>query len=825
MEAVSLRTSLHGPCTPQGQRQHAFSTKSLRRSHPHEQSAAHGLRSLACGALSAACLRQRKSRAQVLVMHQQMPRTEEASEAVKRLSPLNVPDTTIVTSAEEADKVMDKLLNLKDSVHAIDTEVRGWDPDLSPHLHGEIICWSIYCGDDVDFGNGPRLFIDNLDEDGQLRGLVEHFKRYLEDPEIPKVFQNYSFDRAMFLKHGCDVAGFFADTMNLARLDNSDANSYSLEELGKRYLGDCWGKRSLSQFMKEEKAKSVAELHLHKDPNVRAQWMDYSTFDTLVTWKLHQVLWDRLGRTRPTAPVAGQPTVGLLEFYERFWRPFAEVLCHIEERGLRVDRDFLCKQLKVAEDDLRKEREAFMNFIHQQWERLYPNNEQLLESFECFNPNSTHQMRQLLYGKDVQVVAGVAIGGLRLPKVKVAKKEESTSTEAIEKLAGKDPAAGESGCGLAFKKLGQEGCMGLRSRIRESQVGKAITFLTKFSDDQLADGEGRVHTSLGIDTRTGRLSSRKPNLHQVPAVNKDYYQIRSSIIPAPGKSFIIADYGQLDLRVLAHTCGCPNLVNALSTGIDLHSHTAVQMYPYLQEAIDAGEISLEDGHERPSLKDVYPSERRAAKAVNFGIAYGLTSRGLAEQLRCSPSEATDMIDKWHAAYPQVEKWQRQNVATAERGDLTVRTFRGRPRHLFNLSKKTIEKSYQKRQNSLAYGKRTKENEKKWQPRSPEDTKRWREYYAAIRQANNSPVQGGSADLVAEAMVKAELDLELKKLGYVMVLQVHDELIFEGPEEHEQQALLAVKRIMEDPFLDDYKFLVPLVVDAKVAKSWHEAKHA
>jgi len=149
----------------------------------------------------------------------------------------------------------------------------------------------------------------------------------------------------------------------------------------------------------------------------------------------------------------------------------------------------------------------------------------------------------------------------------------------------------------------------------------------------------------------------------------------------------VADYGQLDLRVLAHTSGCPDLIGALKSGIDLHSHTAAQMYPHIQDAIDKGEVSLEGDYSQRLVKDVYPSERRSAKAVNFGIAYGLTSYGLAKQLSCQEREAQDMIDKWYEAYPKVKQWQSEVIEEAERSVVRVHTYRGRPRHILGLLKR------------------------------------------------------------------------------------------------------------------------------------------
>jgi len=710
-----------------------------------------------------------------------------------------------VSTKEEAERVMKILMGAKEKCagriryHAVDTEVRGWSPSLSPYGNGEVICFSIFCGPDLDFGNGEQLFVDNLDKDGNLRGLVEYFRPYFEDPDVKKVFQNYAFDRAMLLNHGCRVAGFAGDTMHIARLVNSDLESVSLEELGNLFLGPAWAKRKLAEFMNEEKTGNVEALHNSEDPAVREAWIDYSAFDAQVTSKLHEVLLQKLTRD-------------LSDFYEKFWVPFAEVLVDIEERGVHLDQDFLSQQLEAADEDLAQANADFQSFLRKAWTRRYADSARLPELLDCverFNSNSPKQMKQLLYGTGVKDVARTVVGGLGLPAVKIGKALESTSFEALKTLAGADPKAGKFG--IALDELGEEGCVGLHYRAEASKISKAKTsFLEKLTDSDIVDENGRLHTSLSLLTKTGRITSRNPNLQQIPAVDKDRYQIRNAFTPAPGQLFVIADYGQLDLRVLAHTSECPALIGALHAGIDLHSHTAAQMYPHIQKAIDSGEVSLEGGDDRPCVKDAYPSERRSAKAVNFGIAYGLTDYGLSQQLDCPKDQAKDMIDKWYDAYPKVKEWQGKVVEDAETGLLRVYTYRGRPRHLIDLVKG-------KKRGKARYGKTLfrKQND---------DSEFW-EYLSATRQAINAPVQGGSADVVVEAMVKAWKDPELLELGYKMILQVHDELIFEGPEENAEKALEAVRRVMENPFLDDYQFRVPLVVDAKVASSWHEAKHA
>lgn len=487
-----------------------------------------------------------------------------------------------------------------------------------------------------------------------------------------------------------------------------------------------------------------------------------------------------------------------MDFYDTYWLPFGDVLVDIEERGIYVDVKHLKEQEVKAEAFLVEEYSKFKEWLAAEWARRAPRVHEL--DAELFNSGSPAQMKQLLYGKKTEEVAGVSIAGLGLPQDLKAKSQ--TGAEVIERFAGKDPEAGE--CGTAEDVIGQAGCIGLMHRVRAVQTAKALSTFLKPLQKNVCENS-RVHTSMNLHTRTGRLSSRNPNLQQMPALLNDRFEVRQAIQAAPGMKFIIADYGQLDLRVLAHASGCKKMCAALSSGVDIHSNTAVGMYPEIQEAIANGTVALEETPGVACVKDKFPSQRRNAKAVNFGIAYGLTAIGLSEQLKVSRDEAQDMIDKWYIAYPGVISWQRETIKAGINvvGIPYVETPRGRRRQLPML-----------RGNGNVRGQR-----------SSHAGKIDFELLSAQRQASNSPVQGGSADIVVEAMLKASKDKEINELGYKMVLQVHDELIFEGPEEHSQQALAAVRRVMEHPFLDDLEFAVPLPVDAKAAQTWHDAKHA
>lgn len=163
--------------------------------------------------------------------------------------------------------------------------------------------------------------------------------------------------------------------------------------------------------------------------------------------------------------------------------------------------------------------------------------------------------------------------------------------------------------------------------------------------------DSRIHCSLNINTETGRLSARKPNLQNQPALDKDTYKIRNAFVCEPGNKLIVADYGQLELRVLAHMTNCKAMIEAFKLGGDFHSRTAISMYPEIKEKIDKGEVYLEWDYskgkpDKPLVKDAYASERKKAKIMNFSIAYGKTSHGFAADFNCTLEEAQEIVEIW-----------------------------------------------------------------------------------------------------------------------------------------------------------------------------------
>jgi len=264
----------------------------------------------------------------------------------------------------------------------------------------------------------------------------------------------------------------------------------------------------------------------------------------------------------------------------------------------------------------------------------------------------------------------------------------SVTADVVRRLAG-DPFEDPPKYGTAYDFFGggdegHDACVALFSLCAIGSIDTMIAnFLTSLQS--LADHQSRVHCSLNLNTETGRLSSRRPNLQNQPALEKDKYKIRKAFEASPGNSLIVADYGQLELRLLASMTKCQSMIDAFESGGDFHSRTALDMFDYVREKVDSGDVLLEWDYAngdppKPLLKDEFASERRKAKTLNFSIAYGKTAHGLSQDWGVSQKEAQDMLDKWYDARPEVREWQANTKAYARKYGAT-RTLMGRYRQL------------------------------------------------------------------------------------------------------------------------------------------------
>lgn len=278
----------------------------------------------------------------------------------------------------------------------------------------------------------------------------------------------------------------------------------------------------------------------------------------------------------------------------------------------------------------------------------------------------------------------------------------------------------------------------------------------------------RVHTSYSLaSTTTGRLSSSDPNLQNIPVRTESGRKIRQAFIAEAGNKLISADYSQIELRVLAHIADIPQLKQAFADGLDIHAMTASEMFGVPIEGMD-------------------PMVRRQAKAINFGIIYGISAFGLANQLSISRSDAKSYIDTYFERFPGIRTYMEDTKAFA-RTHGYVETIFGRRAHYPEINSKNP--------NMRAFNER-----------------------AAI----NAPIQGSAADIIRRAMVRMEEALTKTTLSAQMLLQVHDELIFEVPEEEVDATIPVVRDIMEQACLPLIDLSVPLQVDARAADNWNEA---
>ena len=356
---------------------------------------------------------------------------------------------------------------------------------------------------------------------------------------------------------------------------------------------------------------------------------------------------------------------------------------------------------------------------------------------ESFNPGSPKQLGEILFGK------------LGLPGGKKTRTGQwSTDARTLEDLAA-------------------EG----HDLPRHIVDWRQITKLKGTYTDALPlhmDAAGRIHTSYSMaSTTTGRLSSSEPNLQNIPVRTEEGRAIRTAFVADGGTRLVSADYSQIELRILAHMADIPQLAQAFRDGIDIHAMTASEMFGVPVEGME-------------------PSVRRRAKAINFGIIYGISAFGLAAQLSISREEAGLYIRRYFERFPGIRDYMDATKARAK-ADGYVETLFGRRAHYPDIR------------------------------HSNPSVRAFNE-----RAAINAPIQGTAADIIRRAMIRMEGELAAAGLSARMLLQVHDELVFEVPEGEVEATIPLVRRVMENAADPVVTLSVPLVVDARAAANWEEA---
>jgi len=397
--------------------------------------------------------------------------------------------------------------------------------------------------------------------------------------------------------------------------------------------------------------------------------------------------------------------------------PLIKVLAEMEMEGIKIDK----QQLNTLSKIFKKELDTLEQEIY-------------TLADQTFNINSSQQLGEILFEK------------LNLPVIKKTKKTRgySTDVEVLTALSGKHELPEKV---LRYRTLG---------KLKTTYVDA----LSKLADPETH----RIHTSFNQTiTATGRLSSSKPNLQNIPVRTEEGRKIRQAFIPEKGFTFISADYSQIELRILAHCADDEILIQAFLNNEDIHTRTAMEVFDVISEFV---------------TNDL----RSQAKAINFGIVYGMSAYGLSKELNISRKMAQIYIDNYFARYAGVKRFIDAAIKEAEK-NLEVETLLGRKRKLNEIN-------------------------------SPNSNVR----QFARRVAINTPIQGSAADLIKLAMIEMSRAIKTHNLKSKILLSVHDEIIFEALQDEKEYLAKLAKDVMENLF----SLKVPLIVNIGRGKNWAEA---
>ncbi len=564
---------------------------------------------------------------------------------------------------------------------------------------------------------------------GELQALAP----WLSDESRPKYLHDAKSVLLRLLSAGIRARGVQADTFLMSYLLEPTKQQHPLDILARKYLGrELPAELEAPRPKPKAKPKKQADASLfessEEEEAARSAAQDQAQAEAEAEAEKVRAAHRQVLAAQAVAVLDAVPVLRALmqkseawHLFERIELPLVEVLVEVERSGMLLDR------ARLQEIGVRLESEA---------ERLQ--NEIWESAGEQFTIGSTKQLQTILFDK------------LQLAKGRSNKTGFSTDVHTLENLAQDHQ--------IVRKILDFRGVTKLKST---------------YIDGLLAGMEAstsRIHSNLNqTGTVSGRLSSSNPNLQNVPIRTEQGRLIRRAFIAPPGHVLMAIDYSQIELRLLAHITGDSTLVDAFSSGQDVHARTAADLFHIPLEAVDS-------------------EMRRKAKMTNYAIAYGVSGFGLAKQLGSgTPAEAQEFIRKYFLTLPGVKKYIDDTLAQA-RVDGFVSTLLGRRRPLPEITS----------------------------PRGPERA-------AAERTAINHPIQGTSADAMKLAMLAVHAALHENKLKTRMTMQVHDELVFEVPEAEVQQVAVLVEQIMREVPTDALKLRVPLEVEVEIGPNWDETR--
>jgi DNA polymerase-1 len=539
-----------------------------------------------------------------------------------------------------------------------------------------------------DYAGAP----DQLDRDASLAKL----KPLLESEKHAKVGHHLKYDAHVLANHGIRLAGMRYDSMLESYVWNSVATRHDMDSAAERYLG-------IRTIRYEDVAgKGAKQIAFSQVPVDKAA--EYSSEDSDVTLRLHQVLWPQ---------ISSVPALKTL--YEECEQPLVPVLLRMEEHGVLLDR----QMLRTQSTELGKRLMEVLGEAHR-------------EAGAPFNLDSPKQLCHILFEK------------MNLPVVrKTPTGQPSTAEDVLEELAESYP----------LPKL----------ILEHRSLSKLKSTYTDKLPEQINPRTGRVHTSYHqAVAATGRLSSQDPNLQNIPIRTPEGRRIRQAFVAPQGQVLLAADYSQIELRIMAHLSQDDGLLGAFASDKDIHQATAAEVFGTPLESVTA-------------------DQRRSAKAINFGLIYGMSAFGLAQQLGIPRNAAQEYIDLYFARYPGVKRYMEETRAQAKAQGY-VETVFGRRLYLPDINARN--KQFQQ---------------------------------AAERAAINAPMQGTAADIIKRAMISVDRMCTAES-GVRLIMQVHDELVLEV----ESSKVTAITEAVRRHMMSAADLRVPLKVDVGTGSNWDEA---
>ncbi len=650
-----------------------------------------------------------------------------------------MPDADWYT-ADSGHDAIQRLVNSVSAVKhtAIDTETTGLD-----YMRDIPLYWSISWRE----GEMPRRSCLRAD-------VLPYFRDIFRNADREWIFANAKYDTHILYNFGIRFAGKLVDTQVMHALLYEE-QPHGLKEMTESLLGWRW-KSFQETFGKIDRKdpQSIQNMLREAERSNLAALVEYASNDAYGTYECYLRLKRELEEARTWSLYPD--TYGTLwDYFYKLEVPFTKVLWKCERNGCFVDLPYL----KNIEGPVAKELIEIERAVNKA--AGFP-----------LNPKSTLQLRKYFFEvkgyRPLKFTKGGASGV----------KSPSVDYDYLDEMKDKDPVAD----------------LLLRHRDLSKLQGTYVQGI-----QGALDNNGRVHTHFNQDiARTGRLSSSAINLQNIPKPESDKFKIRRAFIPEPGNTLIVADYEQLEMRLLAAAAMERDMIQIFLDGKDIHMGNAEMVFgiPYedlvlakkIDKKVKEGQADdseyskkLGGGHTVLECLDA----RNAIKAIGFGLNYGMKENKLASNIRCSVPEAKALIRRYMDRYPTVERFYATSIDSVRKTGYAF-TLLGRRRFLPEIV-------------------------------SDRQDERWR----AERQASNVPIQGTAADVVKMAMLRCDEENLLDRFGFHMLIQVHDELMFEGPEETVQEAMPVIRELMEHSLPEDLK--VPLTVSMGKGHSWIDAK--